>query len=259
MQNFCHIFGAELSEDEKFCPWCGEKISESSTGKSLKNSGISIQSTPSTKQTLAKKAVKFKVSRYRDAVIGIAAISIIAVFVVFILVNYIKNNTYEASVTSYLNILNGEGDYQDLKTAVGEDLLKTAADDYYDIPLSDIKKGTERLIAVSAESKESNDFKITVKSITQLDEIDLLAYKHSKADSFGQGYSIAADEGYTVEVVQTFSDSKIPDETKTFTVLRIGSEWCTYDALGLICDAAFYGKMSDDEYENELNTLRGAK
>lgn len=259
MQKFCHICGAELSENEKFCPWCGEKISDLSVNKPLHSSGSSVQNTPSTKQTLAKKAVKFKVSRYRDIVIGIVAISIIAVFVVFILVNYIKSNTYEASVTSYLNILNGEGDYQDLKTAVGEEILKTAADDYYDIPLSDIKKGAQRLISISAESKESKDFKITVKSITQLDEIDLLAYKHSKADSFGQGYSIAADEGYTVEVVQTFSDSKTPDETKTFTVLRIGSEWCTYDALGLICDAAFYGKMSDEEYESELNTLKGSK
>ena len=255
MQNFCHICGAELSENERFCPWCGEEISERSANKPLHNLGPSS----SKKQALANKAVKFKVSRYRDAVIGIVAISIIAVFVVFILVNYIKNNTYEASVTSYLNILNGEGDYQDLKNAVGEELLKTAADDYYDIPLSDIKKGTQRLVAVSAESKDSKPFKLTVKSVTQLDEIDLLAYKHSKADSFGQGFQIDADEGYKVEVLQTFSDSHFEDETKTFTVLRIGSEWCTYDALGLICDAAFYGKMSDNEYENELKTLKGSK
>lgn len=107
MQNFCHICGAELSENEKFCPWCGEKISERPANKPLHNLGPSS----SKKQALANKAVKFKVSRYRDAVIGIVAISIIAVFVVFILVNYMKNNTYEASVTSYLNILNGEGDY----------------------------------------------------------------------------------------------------------------------------------------------------
>lgn len=259
MQNFCHICGAELSEDERFCPWCGEKISDLSVNTPLHSPDSSSQNTPSAKHTLAKKAVKFKVSRYRDIVIGIVAISIIAVFVVFILVNYLKNNTYEASVTSYLNILNGEGDYQDLKNAVGEELLKTAADDYYNIPLSDIKKGTERLISISAEIKESKDFKLTVKSITQLDEIDLLAYKHSKADSFGQGYSISADEGYTVEILQNFSDSNTPDETKTFTVLRIGSEWCTYDALGLICDAAFYGKMSDDEYESELKTLTESK
>lgn len=255
MQNFCHICGAELSENEKFCPWCGEKISERSASKPLNNLG----SSSSTKQALANKAVKFKVSRYRDAVIGIVAISIIAVFVAFILVNYIKNNTYEASVTSYLNILNGEGDYQDLKNAVGEELLKTAADDYYDISIEDIKKGTQRLVAISAESKESKPFKLTVKSVTQLDEIDLLAYKHSKADSFGKGFQIDADEGYTVEILQTFSDSKTEAATKTFTVLRIGSEWCTYDALGLICDAAFYGKMSNKEYENELKALKGSK
>lgn len=255
MQNFCHICGAELSQDEKFCPWCGKKISE----RPQRDSASLAQNPPSTKQTLAKKAVKFKVSKYRDAVIGIVAISIIAVFVVFILVNYIKNNTYEASVTSYLNILNGKGDYKDLKTAVSEELLKTAAEDYYNISISDIKKGTERLISVSAETKEAKDFKLTVKNITQLDEIDLLAYKHSKADFFGQGYQISAEEGYTVEVLQTFSDSKSKDETKTFTVLRIGSEWCTYDALGLICDAALYGKMTDDEYENELKTLKGSK
>lgn len=255
MQNFCHICGAELSQDEKFCPWCGKEISECSHS----DSASLAQNPSSTKQVLAKKAVKFKVSRYRDAIIGIVAISIIAVFVVFILVTYIKNNTYEASVTSYLNILNGEGDYQDLKTAVSEELLKTVAEDYYDVSLSDIKKGTERLIAISAEAKKAKDFKLAVKNITQLDEIDLLAYKHSKADSFGQGYQISADEGYIVEVLQTFSDSSSENETKTFTVLRIGSEWCTYDALGLICDAAFYGKMSDDEYESELKTLKGSK
>ncbi len=259
MQNFCHICGTELSEDEKFCPWCGEKISGTAKSRSQNISDSSYQTAPSTKQTLTNKVVKFKVSRYRDIIIGVVAISILAVFVIFILVNYIKNNTYEASITSYLNILNGEGDYQDLKNAVSEELLKSASEDYYDISLSDVKKGTERLISISAESKKSKNFKITVVNITQLDEIDLLAYKHSKADSFGQGYQIDAEEGYTVEVLQSFPDSTAKDETKTFTVLRIDSEWCTYDALGLICDAAFYGKMSDEEYQEELNTLNSSK
>ncbi|MCC8191486.1 MAG: zinc ribbon domain-containing protein [Ruminococcus sp.] len=244
MQNFCHICGAELSPDEKFCPFCGEEII---TQPQATN-------TSSTKSIIAEKAVKFKSLPFRDAIIGIVAVAIIVVFAIFIIATYIKSNTYEAAINSYLNILNGEGDFNDLKIAVGEEVLRTAADDYYDVSISDMKKGTERLISISAAAKETSDFKVTIKSVKELDDIDLLAYKRSKSDSYGQGFQIDASGGYEVEVVQSFDDY---EEEKTFTVLKVGAEWCTYDALGLISDAVFYSQMSEDDYEDELDAYNG--
>lgn len=255
MQEFCHKCGKKLSPNEQFCPWCGEQIydfgtAEVSSESSDKKSAFAV---------FGKRVGKFKVSRLRDAVIGIVAIAIMAVFVVFIAVNYIKSNTYQAAITSYLNILNGEGGYKDLKNAVGEDLLSAAVKEYYGSDLSKIKTGINRLVSISAAAKQSRDFTLEVSDITELDEIDLLAYKRSKADSYGQGFAVNATSGYTVEVVQSFSNDDIPDETKTLTVLKIGSEWCTYEALGLIGDAVTYSSLSQDEFDEELNTIKGSK
>ena len=254
LQEFCHKCGEKLSESEQFCPWCGEQIYDTSTealnNETDKSKAISL---------FEKRVGKFKVSRFRDAAIGVAAIGIMIVFVAFITVNYIKSNTYQASIISYLNILNGEGGYKDLKSAVGEDLLNNAVKGYYKSDLSKIKKGINRLVSVSAASKQTSDFVVTVKNVTELDEIDLLAYKHSKADSYGNGFSINATGGYDIEVVQSFTDKNIPEETKTFTVLRIGTEWCAYDALELLDDAVNYSKLSEKEFDEELSAVKGSK
>lgn len=254
MQEFCHKCGKKLSINEQFCPWCGEQIydfsSEITSELSDRKKAFAL---------FGKSVGKFKVSRFRDAAIGVVAIAIMTIFVVFITVNYIKSNTYQAAITSYLNILNGKGGYKDLKNAVGEDLLNSAVKDYYGSDLSKVKTGINRLVSISAASKQSNDFTVIVKDITELDEIDLLAYKRSKADSYGQGYAINATSGYFVDVTQSFSKDNIPDETKTLTVLKIGSEWCTYDALGLIGDAVTYSKLSQDEFDKELSAVKGSK
>lgn len=255
MQEFCHKCGKKLSIDEQFCPWCGEQIYDFSAFENPPESSERKKAFA----LFGKRVGKFKVSRFRDAAIGVVAIAIMAVFVTFITVNYIKSNTYQAAITSYLNILNGDGSYKDLRNAVGEDLLSSAVKEYYNSDLSKVKTGIDRLVSISAASKQSRDFKVTVEDITELDEIDLLAYKRSKSDSYGQGYAINATSGYFVKVTQSFSKDNIPDETKTLTVLKIGSEWCTYDALELIGDAVTYSKLSQGEFDKELNAVKNSK
>lgn len=259
MSRVCPKCKKNVEDYEKFCPWCGYEVNENddadfsipATARDTKSGGA--------KTAINRKVGSFKVSRYRDAAIGITAVILLAAFIVFAIVKYVSGNTYQTSVTAYLNILNGNGTYRDLVEAVGEDLCRDAAADYYDLGMGDLKKGAERLNSISAAAKTPQDYEVTVKIVKELDSIDLLAYQRSQKDKYGSGFDIKAQSGYEVEAVKKFSDPDREKERQKFIVVLVGNEWCTYDALPILADAADYAKMSDDDFSKELKAYNGAK
>ncbi len=203
MSRFCSNCGTQISEEEKFCPTCGNGIS----------------TTPAAAPITPAKPKKNLV---------IAAVSVVSLLLIIILVASLAGGGYKTPIDNMKNGLQ-RGSWKTYTKAFPKEIVDTMEKSFSWL---DVKDGDELMKKAVDEYKDTygKNFKISYKVLNkkELSKDDLNDLK-SSLEIYGIDKN-KVKKAYEVEIEMSITGSKENDSNEvTCTVGQIGTKWYILD------------------------------